>query len=81
VMVHLFLTERRQHYRLESLWKDARELSVPELLGEAKPKKAPARKPARTRSPAKKKAVARKTPLRMPAARKAAPKKKAPKKK
>lgn len=39
VMVHLFLPDRRSHYALEMLWKDADEVSVAEALsGSAKPK-------------------------------------------
>jgi ribosome-associated protein len=32
VMVHLFTAENRDKYRLDSLWKDADEVSVPGLL-------------------------------------------------
>lgn len=32
VMVHLFSSDRRQHYGLENLWKDAKEVSVSKLL-------------------------------------------------
>ncbi len=32
VMVHLFLPEQRDNFRLESLWKDAKEMDVPKLL-------------------------------------------------
>lgn len=53
VMVHLFLAETREHYRLENLWKDAVEVSVPRLL-------APARQAApRKRATVKKAAVKR----------------------
>lgn len=45
VMVHLFTAEKRAHYGLENLWKDATEISVPRLL--APPKAAKATKPAR----------------------------------
>ena len=43
VMVHLFTPENRAKYRLESLWKDAVEISVPDLLAveNKKPAKAP----------------------------------------
>lgn len=45
VMVHLFTAQLRAHYGLETLWKDAVEVSVPRLLA---PPKAPAAvKPAR----------------------------------
>lgn len=66
IMVHLFLPEQREHYRLEQLWQDAEEIEVARLLQPApkprKPraakkvaaKKAPAKKAAR-RAPAKKK--------------------------
>ncbi len=32
IMVHLFLPDQRDHFRLESLWKDARDLDVRDLL-------------------------------------------------
>jgi len=32
IMVHLFLPEQRGHFRLESLWRDARELDAKKLL-------------------------------------------------
>ena len=38
-MVHIFTPAMRAHYRLENLWKDATELSVPKLLADAAPKK------------------------------------------
>ncbi len=38
VMVHLFTPENRSKYRLENLWKDAVEVSVPKLLAVPKPK-------------------------------------------
>jgi ribosome-associated protein len=50
VMVHLFTPENRAKYRLESLWKDAVEVSVPALLAvqktskTAKKRSAPPRK-------------------------------------
>lgn len=47
VMIHLFTPENREKYRLESLWKDAVEVSVPELLGLQKPAAKPARKTAK----------------------------------
>jgi ribosome-associated protein len=37
-MVHIFTPAMRAHYRLENLWKDATELSVPKLLAVATPK-------------------------------------------
>ncbi|HWA09856.1 MAG TPA: ribosome silencing factor [Opitutaceae bacterium] len=50
VMVHLFTPENRAKYRLESLWKDAVEVSVDELLAAPKPKRA--KKPAKRAVPA-----------------------------
>lgn len=41
VMVHLFSAERRQHYGLENLWKDARDVPVEKLLQVERPKKKP----------------------------------------
>jgi ribosome-associated protein len=41
-MVHIFTPAMRAHYRLENLWKDATELSVPKLLADEAPKKRPA---------------------------------------
>lgn len=38
VMVHLFTPENRVKYRLEHLWKDATEVSVPKLLAVPKAK-------------------------------------------
>lgn len=45
VMIHFFTAEQRERYGLENLWKDAREVSVPKLLGvvEAKKKSKPTR--------------------------------------
>jgi len=39
VMVHLFSAGARAKYGLENLWKDAVVVSVPKLLGEAKPRR------------------------------------------
>lgn len=47
VMVHLFLPERRSHYGLEMLWKDATEISLAEALTGLKPKAKAAKKPAK----------------------------------
>lgn len=38
VMVHLFSADRRGHYGLENLWKDAKDVSVPTLLAAPKAK-------------------------------------------
>ena len=38
VMVHLFTPEQREHYGLENLWKDAREVAVASLLPPPPPK-------------------------------------------
>ena len=65
IMIHLFLPEQREHYRLEQLWQDATEVDVPQLLSPA-PK--PAKKRATKKTPAKKKAA-------KPAAKKATKKK------
>ncbi|HND62057.1 MAG TPA: ribosome silencing factor [Opitutaceae bacterium] len=59
VMVHIFSAENRSKYGLENLWKDAVEVSVPALLGEAKPAK-PA-KPARKKAAAPTRRKAAKT--------------------
>jgi ribosome-associated protein len=70
VMVHFFTPEKRKFYRLETLWKDAVEVSVPRLLDEHAAKSAIAKaKPARAGAKAKKKAPAKKVP-----SKKAAPK-------
>lgn len=52
VMIHLFSAERRAHYGLENLWKDAAEISATKLLAVAKPKvpKRPAAAPAKKRA-------------------------------
>ena len=41
VMVHLFLPDMRRRYRLEHLWREVPEVSVPRLLGEPEPVPAP----------------------------------------
>lgn len=51
VMVHLFSQDRRQHYGLENLWKDAADVSVSKLL--AAPKPAKKTKPAKRKSAVK----------------------------
>ena len=48
-MVHIFSPAMRAHYRLENLWKDATELSVPKLLADAAPKRRGAAKGAAAR--------------------------------
>lgn len=54
IMIHLFTAENREKYRLERLWKDAKEMSVDELLALPKPPpKAKAAKPAKPAKPAK----------------------------
>jgi ribosome-associated protein len=50
VMIHLFTADQREHYALENLWKDAVEVSVPELCGVAKTAVAP--EPAMAPAPA-----------------------------
>jgi ribosome-associated protein len=52
-MVHIFSPAMRAHYRLENLWKDATELSVPKLLADAAPKKSGAGKTTATRNAAR----------------------------
>lgn len=65
VMVHLFTPDNRKKYKLESLWKDAVEVSVAQLLNIP----APAPKPVRKR--AAKKPVAKKVAKKKPAKKKA----------
>ena len=50
VMIHIFKEEKRDSYRLETLWRDGKEIQVSELLSEGK-------KPARKASKARKKAM------------------------
>jgi len=47
VMVHLFTPGQREHYGLENLWKDAKEVPVAKLLP------APRKAPGRRKSPAR----------------------------
>ena len=54
VMVHLFMADRRARYGLENLWKDAAEVSVPQLLAVVKPTKK--RAAARPKKPQSRKA-------------------------
>jgi ribosome-associated protein len=85
VIVHLFLPAQREHYGLESLWKDAVPVSVDALLDLAPPapvapKAAPVRRPAagkkaaprKQAAPARKKAAVKARPAR--ATKKTAPK-------
>ena len=53
VMVHVFTPENRKKYKLESLWKDAVEVSVAKLLAVPVPPKPP-RKRAATKAKPKK---------------------------
>jgi len=55
LMIHLFLAEHRENYGLETLWKDAKEISVPTLL-------APPKKPAPKKEVAAKKVAVAKKP-------------------
>jgi ribosome-associated protein len=81
VMVHFFTPEKRQLYRLETLWKDAVEVSVPRLLNDVVPKSAAAKaKPARVAAKAKKMLPAKKLPAKKVPTKKL-PAKKAPAKK
>ena len=81
LMLHMFLEESRQNYRLENLWKDATELKLADLLAE--PKAAPTKKAVVKKAPAKKKVAVKKKPAvaKKPAAKKAVVKKTAAKKK
>lgn len=59
VMVHLFLTEKREHYGLERLWRDASEVDLGKLLtppaaSQKSGKKKAARKPQSPKPKAKK---------------------------
>jgi ribosome-associated protein len=94
VIVHLFLPAQREHYGLESLWKDAVPVSVGALLDlvppvPVVPKAAPPRRatgkkaaPRKQAAPARKKAAARPRPARAtkkPAPQPAGRRKSAPK--
>jgi ribosome-associated protein len=70
VMVHLFSPEQRERYALESLWKDAKEVSVDELLDVVKPAPKPKPKPKPKSKP--------KSKLRPKAKAKSKPKAKVP---
>lgn len=60
VMVHLFLAEQREHYGLERLWRDAKEVNVGKIVAApTKPKRAatkpkPEKKAGVTKAAAKK---------------------------
>jgi len=74
LMIHLFTQEKREEYRLENLWKDAREILVADLLApeqkiKAVAKKAPARKASgKAKTTAVKKSPAAKKSPKKPAA-------------
>lgn len=63
IMVHVFTPENRRKYALESLWKDAEELPLSNVLaGEKKAAKKPTTKPEKkAKAPARKKAKSQKT--------------------
>jgi ribosome-associated protein len=56
VMVHIFTPEKRDRYRLENLWRDARDVPLKDLLAEGK---RPARMPAKAKGKAVRKAPKR----------------------
>jgi ribosome-associated protein len=57
VMVHLFLSETRERYGLERLWRDASELNVAKLIQTPAPVAGPKKRaPVKSKSPRKKKA-------------------------
>ena len=72
IMTHLFTEEQRRNYRLETLWKDAKDLPVAKLLAEPKAVEAV----EKAKKPAVKKTVAIKKPLAKKAVKKAAAPKK-----
>jgi ribosome-associated protein len=59
IMVHVFTTENRQKYALETLWKDAAELSLKTVTAEPKPK---AKKAKKEKAPAAAKSKATSKP-------------------
>ncbi|HRE81394.1 MAG TPA: ribosome silencing factor [Opitutaceae bacterium] len=67
LMVHLFTQEKREEYRLENLWKDAREILVADLLASEEKVKAGAKKASVRKASGKAKTVAVK---KSPAAKK-----------
>lgn len=66
IMIHIFLPEQRDTYRLEQLWRDAADIDVNELLAPP-PKPKPARKAAAKKTVTKKASTTKK-----PAAKKKA---------
>jgi len=82
LMVHLFLPESRQNYRLENLWKDAPEIALNTLLAPdipvtAKPKKTVVKKKTvslKTKTADPKKKAVLPTKKKAPAKKKTAPK-------
>jgi ribosome-associated protein len=75
VMVHLFLPDMRRRYRLEHLWREVPEVSVPRLLGEPEPVVPPAPAPEPVKAAVKKPAPKKKTAAKKPTAKAAAKKK------
>jgi ribosome-associated protein len=69
VMIHVFAPEMRTRYGLEKLWRDAREISLEDILADKVPAAVKA-SPA-TKAPAAKKA-AKKTSKKLPAKKKPA---------
>ena len=74
VIVHLFVKEARDYYRVEELWPDA-SVAYPEPVAEpaaepVKPAKKSAAKKSATKTTAAKKTAAKKTAAKKPAARK-----------
>lgn len=67
VMVHLFTAEMRERYKLERLWKDAVEVSVPRLL--APPKKPAVKKAPKKAAPKAPKAAPKSKAAKKPAAK------------
>lgn len=65
VMIHIFTAENRKKYRLENLWKDAVELSVPDLLARPVAKKKPAVRKKATAKKAAKKPLAKKATVKL----------------
>lgn len=76
LMIHLFTQEKREEYRLENLWKDAREILLDDLLATEQkvkegPRKASVRKVSgKTKTTAVKKSPAAKKSPKKPAASK-----------